>query len=725
MTNVFKHFLVERDVHNVAVVTLDVQGSPVNIFADEVVQELNEVVNLLERETPRAVVFRSSKPSGFLAGADVKRIQRIPTEEEARNVQEVGQQLFDRIEKLPCPTIAAIHGVCLGGGLEFALSCRYRVAKNDGQTKIGLPEVKLGLIPGWGGTQRLPKLIGLRQALSMILESTTKSAAKAAAIGLVDLATGADTFESELKKFVEDTLAGHPLKKRSKGIVGALLEGTGPGRSLVLSIAKKKLGQRGRDYPALPAAIRAVSAGLKGGHQAGLAAERAEFPPLLFGPVSRNLIDLFFRSEQARKPSTWVSSDRAPRKVRKAAVVGAGTMGAGIAQLLAFNGIPVVLKDINDQIAAAGRKKVETLTSDAASKGVISSPEAEAVLKNVTATSEWGPLTDADLVIEAVIEREDVKREVFHQLADNLASSAVLASNTSALSVSRLAQGIAAPGRIAGLHFFNPVHKMNLVEVIRGQTTDDDTIATLVEIVRRLGKVPIVVADSPGFLVNRILFPYMDEAVRLITEGIPGEVVDREAVRFGMPVGPLELLDQVGIDVAADVAVTLGKLRSEPGPTPERLSSMAKEGSTGQKSGRGFYLYENGKKSKPTHWSIPSAAASSISTQSDSTGLTVIQRRLIYPMINEAAKCLNGVVNEAWAIDLGMVLGTGFAPFRGGPLHLADAIGISLLSTGMEELAKTAGSRYEACPLIKAMVIDKRSFFSMRMEKPLAAVAAG
>jgi 3-hydroxyacyl-CoA dehydrogenase/enoyl-CoA hydratase/3-hydroxybutyryl-CoA epimerase len=722
MTTVFKHFQLERDVRNVVVIAIDIQGSPVNIFADDVVQELIEIVNLLERETPKAVVFKSNKATGFLAGADVKRIQRIPTEEEARTVQSVGQQLFDRIEKLPCPTIAAIHGVCLGGGLEFALSCKYRVAKNDSQTKIGLPEILLGLIPGWGGTLRLPKLVGLRQALRMILEGSSISASKAAAIGLVDLATGAESFESELKQFIDDRLNGRPTHRKSRGIVGALLEGTGPGRNIVFSMTRKKLGSRGRDYPAVPAALRAISTGLKSGHEAGLAAERAEFPPLLFGPVSRNLIDLFFKREQARKPSTWVSSDRAPRKVRKAAVVGAGTMGAGIAQLLAFNGIQVMLKDINDQIASAGLKKVETLTSEAAAKGIVSRAEAEAVLKNVTATSEWGPLTDADLVIEAVIEREDVKREVFRQLADKLGPNAVLASNTSALSVSRLAQGIANPGRVAGLHFFNPVHKMQLVEVIRGQTTDDDAIATLVELVRKLGKVPIVAADSPGFLVNRILFPYLDEAVRL-SEDTPTEVVDREAVRFGLPMGPLELLDQIGIDVAADVALTIGKMRGETGPTPERLSSMAKEGSTGQKSGRGFYLYKNGKKGKSTHW-LPTAP--SIPLPTDAAGLTAIQRLLIYPMINEAAKCLDGVVSEAWAVDLGMVLGTGFAPFRGGPLHVADAIGLPSLVSGLEELSKTYGSRFEPCPLLKTMAIEHRTFFATRSERPMAAaVAAG
>lgn len=723
MAATFKHFRFDRDTRGVATLTLDVQGSPVNIFADDVVEELSEIVNLLEKETPRVVVFRSGKPSGFLAGADVRRIQQIPTEEEARSVQSVGQQLFDRIEQLPCPTIAVIHGVCLGGGLEFALACRHRIARDDSQTKIGLPEVQLGLIPGWGGTQRLPRLIGLQQASRMILEGSTVSASKAAKIGLIDLAAKSESFETELQQFIEDRLAGRQIPKRSRGVVDTLLDGTSPGRAIVMTMARKKLGSRGRDYPALPAALRAISTGLKKGHAAGLAAEREEFPPLLFGPVSHNLIDLFFRREQARKPSTWVSADHLPRKVRKAAVVGAGTMGAGIAQLLAINGIPVILKDINDQIAEAGRKKVEALTADAAAKGVLSRAEAEAVVKSVTATSEWGPLSDVDLVIEAVVEREDIKRDVFGQLAGRLGPTAVLASNTSALSVTRLSEGITNPNRVAGLHFFNPVHKMHLVEVIRGRTTDDDTVATLVDLVRRLGKVPIVVADSPGFLVNRILFPYLDEAVRLVLEGVPGEAVDREAVKFGMPMGPLELLDQVGIDVAADVAGTLGKMRNDPGPTPERLASMAREGSTGQKAGRGFYLYSKGRRSKPSDWAAPATIRPLPPEHVDASGMNEIQRRLIYPMINEAAKCLDGVITEPWAVDLAMVLGTGFAPFRGGPLHVADAITLPLLLNGLEELSRTAGNRYDPCPLLKLMAAERRMFFSTRSERSLAGVA--
>ncbi|MBY0513555.1 MAG: enoyl-CoA hydratase/isomerase family protein, partial [Gemmataceae bacterium] len=678
MADTFRHLRLDRDARGVVTVTLDVRDAPVNVFNDAVAAELRAAVEQLEAQPPRLAVFRSGKPSGFLAGADVKQIQRLRTEDEVRAVLAAGQQLFDRVEKLPFPTVAVIHGPCLGGGLEFALACKYRVARDDAATKIGLPEVMLGLIPGWGGPQRLPRTVGLRQALRMILEGATLSAAKAAAAGLVDEAMPAATFDAEVQRFVEDRLANRNLVRRAKrNLLGVLLDGTPPGRAVVFATVRKKIAKRGAHYPALPAALRAIETGLRRGRAAGLAAERDEFAQLVFAPVARNLIELFFQREKARKLSTW-AGDVPPRPVRKAAVVGAGVMGAGIAQLLAVHKTPAVLKDLNAEIVAGGMKKVEELTADAAKKGVFSRDEAEAVVRSVTPTPDWPPLADADLVIEAVVEREDVKKDVFRQLAERLAPTAVLASNTSALSVSRLAEGVPHPGRVAGLHFFNPVHRMNLVEVVRGAATDDATVATLVELVRRLGKVPVVVADSPGFLVNRILFPYLDEAVRLVAEGVPGADVDREAVRFGMPMGPLELLDQVGIDVAADVAKSLATTHAGPGPTPERLAAMARDGWTGKKAGRGFYEYAKEKRGRPTKWADPGAARRPLGD---------VQQRLVYPMVNEAAKCLEeGVVSAAWAVDLAMVLGTGFAPFRGGPLRTADAIGPARLVRELDEL---------------------------------------
>jgi 3-hydroxyacyl-CoA dehydrogenase/enoyl-CoA hydratase/3-hydroxybutyryl-CoA epimerase len=704
MPDAFRHLHLDRDTRGVATVTLEVKDSPVNVFNDEVAAELSSVVDQLENQPPRLAVFRSGKASGFLAGADVKQIQGLRTENDVRAVLAAGQNLFDRVERLPFPTVAVIHGPCLGGGLEFALACKYRIARDDAQTKIGLPEVMLGLIPGWGGTQRLPRRVGLRQALRMILEGATLSASKAVAAGLVDAAIPPAAFEAEVQRFIEDRLANRKLLRRQKqNMFDWLLDGTPPGRAIVFATVRKRIARRGAHYPALPAALRSVETGLRRGREAGFAAERDEFTGLVFSHVARNLIDLFFHREKARKLSTWAGGVQ-PRPVRKTAVVGAGVMGAGIAQLLAFNKIPVVLKDLNAEIVAGGMKKIADLTSDAAKKGLLTRDEAEAVLRNVTPTPDWQPLSDADLVIEAVVEREDIKKDVFRQLAERLAPTAVLASNTSALSVSRLAESTPNPERVAGLHFFNPVHRMNLVEVVRGKGTDDATIATLVELVRKLGKVPVVVADSPGFLVNRILFPYLDEAVRLVSEGVPGEDVDREAVRFGMPMGPLELLDQVGIDVAADVATSLGSMRGDPGPTPGRLAAMARDGWTGKKTGRGFYEYAKEKRGKPTRWAAATAATRPAGD---------VQQRLIYPMINEAAKCLEGnVVTAAWAADLAMVLGTGFAPFRGGPLRTADAIGLERLVRELDELRRVAGERFEPCGLLRSLAAAGRGFYS-------------
>src|SRR5262245_10890767 len=710
MSNGFQHLRPDRDPRGVATVTFDVQGSPVNVFNDEMFRELGRAVEQLERDPPRAVVFRSAKPSGFIAGADVHRIRQIESESEVRTVLAAGHELFDRVEQLPCPTIAVIHGPCLGGGLEFALACRYRVARDDAQTKIGLPEVMLGLIPGWGGTQRLPRIVGLRRALRMILEGSALSASKAAAAGLVDLTAPPADFDTAVTRFVDDCLAGRSVRRPSRGLLGTLLEGARPGRAIVFRTARKQIAKRTHDYPALPAALRAIEAGFRRLRADGFAAERDEFTRAVFTPTARNLIDLFLWRELARKPATWVSRERTPEPVRKVAVVGAGVMGGGITQLVALNGIPVVLKDIDDEIVANGMKKIESLTSEAVNKGALSRAEAVAALRNITPTSEWAPIANVDLVIEAVVEREDVKREVFRQLAELVGHATVLASNTSALSVSRLGYGVAHPGRVAGLHFFNPVHRMQLVEVVRAHVTNDETIATLVDFVRKLGKVPVVVADGPGFLVNRVLFPYLNEAVRMVIEGYPGAEIDAAAVRFGMPMGPLELLDQIGIDIAADVAKTFAALVRDPGPVPARFAEMVTDGALSKKAGRGFYEYHKDRRGEPTRWAA-SAAPRDVPPGDATNELTPVQKRLIYPLINEAAKCLQeGVVRDAWVVDAALVLGTGFAPFRGGPLRTADALGLANVVSDLEALRKAHGDRFEPAALLRTRAAENQGF---------------
>jgi 3-hydroxyacyl-CoA dehydrogenase/enoyl-CoA hydratase/3-hydroxybutyryl-CoA epimerase len=725
----YEHLRCERDEREVEVVTLDVRDTPVNIFTEGLFAELQSLVERWERKIPRAVVFRSGKASGFLAGADVKQIQRLRTVEEVETVLRAGQELFARLERLACPTVAAIHGPCLGGGLEFALACRFRIARDDPSTRLGLPEVQLGLIPGWGGTQRLPRLVGWRRAITMILEGSTLNARKALEAGLVDAVYPADQWEAGIESFLADRLRDLPVHSPRRSLTDRLLDGTWAGRRLLLTQARKRLGIKAEHYPALLAALRAIEAGMRSGREEGFRVEREEFLRVVFTPAARHLIELFFAREKARKTSTWIRSPVRPRSFQKAVVVGGGVMGSGIAQLLALHGLPVVIKEIQPELAAAARRRVEELIRTAVSKGVMSAAEADAVLQRLTVTAEWEPVHEADLAIEAVVEKEEVKRTVFQQLAEQLGAEAVLVSNTSALSITRLAEGIAQPQRMAGLHFFNPVHKMPLVEVVRTSQTSEETLAALVDLVRKVGKVPVVVTDSPGFLVNRILFPYLDEAVRLLLEGTPATAIDQAAVRFGMPMGPLELLDQIGLDIAADVSRTFAALAVDPSPTPERFAAMVADGALGKKNGRGFYYYDGDKKKGVSPWGQPGRGPAIASVpEGDTSGtntLSELQQRLIYPMINEAARCLeNGVVEEAWMIDLAMVLGTGFAPFRGGPLHTADALGIPRLVRELEVLQRRYGPRYAPTALLRTLASEERDFYPAEQKQPRVPASA-
>jgi 3-hydroxyacyl-CoA dehydrogenase/enoyl-CoA hydratase/3-hydroxybutyryl-CoA epimerase len=444
--------------------------------------------------------------------------------------------------------------------------------------------------------------------------------------------------------------------------------------------------------------------------------ERDEFCRLLFTPTCRHLVELFFQRERARKPATWSGeSQLAPQPVKTVAVIGAGTMGAGIAQLMAYEGLNVVIKEIRQDLVNAGLDRIAKLMHDAVKSGSISAAESEVRQKAITGTTEWDAVSRADLAVEAVLERLDIKQEVFRELDRRLPASACLVSNTSALPIRELAGATARPSQVAGLHFFNPVHRMQLVEVVRSAVTDDRTIAILVQLVHDLGKVPIVVADSPGFLVNRILFPYLDEAVRLICEGVPADQVDRQAEDFGMFMGPLELLDQVGIDIAAEVAQSIAALSPEASPAPERLTSMAGQSKLGRKAGAGFYIYRKGRKRGVAEKPPEKGAAPPLpAPRTFASGESVpgIAQRLALAVINAAAQCLaDRIVVDAWMVDLAMVLGTGFAPFRGGPLRLADEWGIGPVVDALNQLAEVCGRRFQPCSLLQEMNRDGRRFY--------------
>lgn len=730
-----KNFRIERDARHVLTATLDVPGQPVNIFDDSVIVELAWLVDVLQHDTStRLVVFTSGKESGFIAGADIKQLQALRTPDEAATISEVGQHLFNRVAALPMATLAVIQGPCLGGGLEFAMACTHRIACDNAHTRIGLPETELGILPGWGGTQRLPQLVGLTQAVRMILEATKINARKAAEIGLVDRAASPDDFSVMVDTFVSDILQGTPPLRPGRGLVTWLQDHTGFGQWLVIRAVRRRLASRGVHYPALSAALRAIEVGLRDGSAAGFAEERRAIAEVLFTPACRSLIELFFQREKARSTSTWVRKEASPapdelRPVKKLGVVGAGVMGSGIAQLAAHQGFEVVLRDVDQKFVDAGMQRIRGSLDDMVRRGSLRRIEADSRLAAIMPTVEMLPLAGCDLVVEAVTEHADVKLTVFRELDERLATGAIIASNTSALPIQRLAEATHRSDRVGGLHFFNPVHRMQLVEVVRAKSTSDATIHMLVNLVKRLGKTPVVVADSPGFLVNRILFPYLDEGVRMVCEGTPAEQIDREARRFGMPMGPLELLDEVGLNVAADVAATLSPLCPDSTPTPARLAAMVARGWLGIKSGCGFYHWSAGKRGKPNESPIlagerpaaePETTEPSTSIQAtpllggDATqNLSLIQQRLIYQLVNEASRCLGEqVVSEAWMVDLAMVLGTGFAPFTGGPLRFADSVGLPTLLHELAELHRQFGNRFTPSSILLRLGVEGMSFYA-------------
>ncbi len=696
--NAYQNLRVEHDTSNILTVTIDVANRPMNVFDTLLLEELESLVDGIAHDpTVRLVIFRSGKDSGFFAGADLHQIQSIDSADQADSVLKRGQDLFGRIESLTIPTLAVIHGPCLGGGLEFALACQYRVARNESATRIGLPETQLGLIPAWGGTQRLPKVVGLTTAVGMILQGTRLGAVQAKRVGLVDATLDPERYETELRAFIDSCLLNTVPKPSSNSWLSWLRDETSLGRKFVFKVSEKKIAKQAQHYPALPAALRAMRLGLEKDLAAGLTAEREEFSQLLFTPACRNLLNLYFQREQGRKRETWVDDNVESRlPIKTIAVLGAGTMGAGIAQLAATRGYRVLLKDVDKVALKNGRERIEQLTQNAVRKGVIDTNDGESTLASITETTETAPLCEADLIIEAIVERLDVKQHVFRELDELLPTEAVISSNTSALPISQLAEVTQRPDRFAGLHFFNPVHKMPLVEIVRSPQTSDSTIASLVDLVRRLGKTPIVVNEGPGFLVNRVLFPYLDEATRLVFEGNSVEAIDREAKLFGMPMGPLELLDTVGLDVALDVSKTLASLSLEDSPTPSHLAEMVNSNHLGQKTGQGFYIYKNRKRGQSAV--SETKAVSPSLPQPLPLGNEVIsgiQQRLAFSMLNAAADCLRDrLVSDTWMVDIGMVLGSGFPPFRGGPMALIDQWGRETVVKVLHDLSEHCGPRF-------------------------------
>ncbi len=552
---------VEQRPDGIALLRVDLPDRNVNVFTRQVFADLNAALQYVNDQPGiKLLVLRSNKTTGFMVGADIHEFAAVEDPKEALTITATGQEAFRRLAELRVPTVALIHGPCLGGGLEFALACDYRLVLDHPKTQLGFPEIELGILPGWGGTQRLPRTVGLERALQMILTAKRVNAQQAVRWGLADaLAKSEPELAAQLNLLIDRALKKGKRPKTSLPLLTwrqRLLESTPAGRWMIFRATERVLQRRvPEDMPAPGEALRAIRTGMSQGMTAGFTAEREGAYRLAQSTAARNMVNLFIQQERAVKlPKESAGS---PPELRRVAVIGAGAMGAGIAQLAAIRGLQVIVQEINDAALAAGMQKITSLYDKAVANRVLSSEAAQQHLAGIRQTTKWEGVEEADLVVEAVLEEMELKRKVFRELERRTRPSTILATNTSSLSVSRLQDELEHRERVAGLHFFNPVHKMPLVEVVRAPGTSGPTAAALAQWAVALGKTPVIVKDSPGFVVNRILMPYLLEAVVLAAQGVPIELADKTMRRFGMRMGPFELLDQVGLDIAAHAGQAL------------------------------------------------------------------------------------------------------------------------------------------------------------------------
>lgn len=703
----------EVDRSHVGWLTFDQPGS-LNVLSSAVLRSLDALLAQLESRIANghihALVIRSGKPGSFIAGADLREFAALESAAEASAASAEGQRIFRRLERLRVETIAVIDGMCLGGATELVLHCTHRVATDRPATRIGLPEVQLGIVPGFGGTVRLPAVIGLQAALEMILSGKPVSANKAGRIGLIDRVLPLHRFDRELGDFIELVLSKRvPERTVHRSVSQRLLEGTSIGRRILFSTARKQTANKTRGmYPAPLRAIDVIEAAHGAQADEAYRLEAEALGELLISPESKSLVRVFLLSQQAKRMLPDDVMERAAR-VTRAAVIGAGVMGGAIAQLIASHDVPVVLKDIDQGALDAGMRHAAGLLKKAASARVFSEEQAGLKLALITGTLGFEELEDVDLVVEAVVERLPVKQQVMREVEAVVADNAVLATNTSSLSVAGIGEALRRPERFIGLHFFNPVHKMPLVEVIRPEGADPAALATGLQFVLDMNKTPVVVGDLPGFLVNRLLSPYLNEAGRILSDGASVERIDTVLRRFGMPMGPLRLLDEVGFDVADHAGREMGTAFGERLVPAPMLARLMEDGRLGKKNGRGFYLYRHGKSTgvDPTVAEAARADALVGGPPSDAD----IRARCLYLMVNEAAWALDdGVIDSADFLDLAMVMGTGFPPFRGGLLRWADTEGVALIRDALVRYESSFGQRFAPAPLLSRLADQERTF---------------
>jgi 3-hydroxyacyl-CoA dehydrogenase/enoyl-CoA hydratase/3-hydroxybutyryl-CoA epimerase len=682
--------MIRREIgaDGICILTFDRPESGANIFDAATMDNLREHVDAIEPDASvKGVIVTSAKKSIFIAGADLKTLLRQAQTGELRQFIAEGQKVFNRFAALKVPSMAAIHGACAGGGYEIALACDYRVASDDPATKIGLPETTLGLVPAWGGATRLPRLIGPAAAGEVILKGKLHGAAEALKLGLVDEVVPK---EQLLDAAREKLLQGKRKMERETPATPASQELSPPKPSANAA--------PGRAYEIIS---RVGDSSI----DESLAMEVDAISELGATDATQNLIRNFFLAEKYKKGS----SKTAPEKIQHAAVIGAGVMGSGIAQWLSSRGVSIILRDVDSAAIDRGLANIDKTYADAVKRGLMAEAKAKEGRARIVASTQPVPLRDVQIVIEAASEKLEIKKKIFEELAANTPETAILATNTSALPIAELAQSTAMPARVVGLHFFNPVSRMKLIEVVVGKETAEVTRERALAFARQIGKLPVLVQDSPGFVVNRVLFPYLLDAAELFESGLSAEEIDGALLGWGMPMGPLRLIDEIGIDITVDIAATLEKAFGVRDQAPKILQEMYAARILGRKTGSGFYQYE-GKQQTPNEALQPWRQESG-----EKFHLENITNRLTYLMVNEAARCLEEkVVATPEDADYGMVLGTGFPVYRGGPLRFAESVGLKKVVTDMDGIHSRAGEKFAPCDLLRQHAQDGTTFYGGR-----------
>ena len=675
-----RHWKLETDSDNLAWLTFDRAGATTNTFSSEALRELGQVVDHLRAMPPKGLAILSAKENGFAAGADIEEFTKIASAEEAMAFLVLGNEVFDKVEALAFPTVAMVHGFCMGGGTELALACRYRVMDDGPKTRMGLPEVMLGIVPGWGGAKRMPQLIGAAAALDLMLTGRAVDARRAKKLGLVDAVTPRRHFPNAAKKMLLE-----PPPRHAPGLMAAATNWAGV-RNIVASQAQKQVAQRARrdHYPA-PYAIIELWRDFGGDVRNVPKDHPASMASLYNHPTTRNLIRIFTLQDRLKalgKPGTdpanqaTATAGSVPNEVRHLHVIGAGAMGGDIAAWCALRGMTVTLQDLApERIAPAVKRGADLYRKRLKQKHLV-----QAAMDRLIPDVAGNGVARADLVIEAIVENAEVKRKVFAQVEPRMKPQAILASNTSSIPLQELAGVLQRPERLVGIHFFNPVAQMQLVEIVQGPQTSEEVMQAAQAFTRQIDKLPLPCKSAPGFLVNRVLSPYLNEAMLMVDEGLPPETIDAAAKDFGMPMGPIELADMVGLDICWAVGQELAK----PGSTvPKKLQANVEAKNLGMKSGKGFYTWVKGKPQKTT-------------TGTGSVDLKALADRLVAPALNESVACLRErIVADADLVDVGMIFGTGFAPHRGGPIQTIRARGKAEWLKILEDLKARHGLRFE------------------------------